>query len=89
MYASHLDVEGDWDLCNQDQGVAILVARPQLLLAMKLLAGRGRRDAEDIDRLLEECQITSVEAALEIFDHYYPQETVADPAMRQLRAKVA
>jgi len=67
----------------------VLVARPELLLAMTLCAGRGLRDAGDIDRLLEACGITSVAGAKRLFDRFYPAEDIAAPAMRQLHARLA
>jgi hypothetical protein len=86
MFASHYDSDSDWELHTEEQGVLVLVARPQLLLAMKLLAGRGRRDAADIDRLLDKCEIASVRAATKVFDRYYPREVMARPALLQLQA---
>ncbi|MHB1599736.1 MAG: DUF6036 family nucleotidyltransferase [Acidimicrobiales bacterium] len=82
MYVSHHDTHDDWELRIDEGGVAVLVARPEILLAIKLDAGRGRRDADDIDRLLDACGITSVIAALELFDRYYPAEDMAAPAVR-------
>lgn len=87
MFVSHYDTDTDWEVYTEEEGVVILVARPQLLLAMKLLAGRGRRDADDIDRLLDACGIKSVQAAKEIFDRYYPTESIALAAVRQLQAR--
>ncbi len=87
MYMSNYDNEGDWQLRADEEGVAVLVARPHLLLAMKLLAGRGRRDADDIDRLLDECGISTLSAAEELFDRYYPTEVIAASAQRQLEAR--
>jgi len=88
MYISHYDSEADWEVRTDEEGVVVLVARAQLLLAMKLYAGRGRRDAEDIDRLLDECEIASVAAAKKLFDRYYPTEVIARPAMRQLQTRL-
>jgi len=73
MYLSNRMSEEDWDLQLEEGGVTVFVARPQLLLAMKLKAGRGARDAEDIDRLLDACVIVSLESAQEIFDHLLPR----------------
>ncbi len=86
MYMTHLDTDDDWELWVEEQGVIVLVARPMLLLAMKLLAGRGRRDGEDIDRLLDACEVTTLRKAQEIFDRYFPTEVIAAPALAQLRA---
>ncbi len=87
MYASHYDTTDDWDIRIKGDGVVVRVARPELLLAMKLLAGRGRRDAGDIDRLLEACGITTLADAQETFSRYYPSEVIAHPALRQLQAR--
>lgn len=87
MFVSHYDSEADWDLHVEESGVVVLVARPQLLLAMKLHAGRGRRDEADIDRLIDSCGITSLEAAQELFDRYYPDEVIKPAAKRQLRER--
>jgi len=87
MYGSRYDDAGDWTLRTEEDGVVILVAQPELLLAMKLRAGRGRRDADDIDRLLDACGITSLADAVELFDRYYPQDDIAVPAMLQLEER--
>jgi hypothetical protein len=87
MYVSHYDDAGDWTVRTEEGGVVVLVARPKLLLAMKLRAGRGRRDADDIDRLLDACGIASLVDAVELFDGYYPQDEIAAPAFLQLEAR--
>jgi hypothetical protein len=87
MFVSHYDSDSDWELHTEEQGVLVLVARSQLLLAMKLLAGRGRRDSADIDRLLDKCEIATIQAATKLFDRYYPMEVIAKPAMLQLQAR--
>ena len=89
MFASHYETEKDWDLKIKRDGVIVMVAGVRLLLAMKLLAGRGRRDATDIDRLLDACRVTSVKQAQEIFDTYYPTESIAKMALRQIEERFA
>ncbi len=84
MYVSHHDDAGDWTRWTDEGGVVVLVARPKLLLAMKLRAGRGRRDTDDIDRLLDACGIASVDDAVALFDCYYPHDAIATPAILQL-----
>lgn len=85
MWASHFDTADDWSTYLTLGGVTVLVARPQLLLAMKLLAGRGRRDAVDIDLLLDLCQIESVDQAVDVFDRYYPNDSMAEKSAAQIR----
>jgi len=84
MYVSHYDTASDWDIRIGGEGVVVRVGRAELLLAMKLNAGRGRRDAGDIDRLLDACGVTSLAAAQGVFDRHYPAEVIAEPALRQL-----
>jgi hypothetical protein len=87
MWASHYDTEDDWEIRFTSGEVSVLVARAPLLLAMKLQAGRGRRDATDIDLLLEECEIESFDDAGALFDKYYPTESMAPRALRQLHER--
>ena len=76
MFASHFDQEKDWEPRFSQHKVEILIAQPPLLLAMKLLAGRGRRDCPDIDLLVQACGVATVDEAVEIFEHYYPTEAM-------------
>ena len=87
MYASHYDHLADWTVMWERGDAAVLVAPSDLLLAMKLLAGRGRRDGADIDALLDACGVTSTVEAEEIFDRYYPHEEMTDNARRRLDAR--
>ena len=82
MYDSNFHSDTDWQLLIEDQGVIVCIARPRLLLA-----GRGRRDQTDIDRLLEALGITSMEDAAAVFNHYYPTEVIRPNAMRQLESR--
>ena len=86
-FVSHHDTDGDWEALDDDGVVTVLVARPQLLLAMKLLAGRGTRDREDIERLLDACSVNSVTEAVAIFDQYYPTETMNHRAYALLETR--
>jgi hypothetical protein len=84
MWASNFDSEDDWNIHLSRGSVTVQVASTSLLLAMKLQAGRGRRDAEDIELLLAAIGVTSLKEASAIFDRYYPTETMAPKAMQQL-----
>ena len=86
-FASHHDTNDDWEVFDDGGGVTVLIARPQLLLAMKLLAGRGTRDREDIERLLDACSITRIVDAEAIFDQYYPVEVMNHRARALLVAR--
>ncbi|MGA7835550.1 MAG: DUF6036 family nucleotidyltransferase [Acidimicrobiales bacterium] len=87
MWVSHYDRDDDWEIRFTRGDVSICVAQPLLLLAMKLLAGRGQRDAMDIDLLLEKCRIGSFSDAVAVFDKYYPTEKMAPRTLRQLHVR--
>ena len=87
MWTSHYDRDDDWEIRFTRGDFSVRVAQPLLLLAMKLLAGRGQRDAMDIDLLLEECRIGSLSDAVAVFDKYYPTERIAPRALSQLHER--
>ena len=84
MWASHFDAVDDWELWLHQGEVSIFVAKPRLLLAMKMRAGRGMRDHGDIEQLLQVCEIKLIEEALEVFDRYFPTESIPPRVQRQL-----
>jgi len=65
-------------------GVTIVIAPPDVLLAMKLLAGRGRRDIPDLPALAAACGVTTVREVEEIFDRFYPHDEMKPSARRWL-----
>jgi hypothetical protein len=77
--------ELDWKVVIDRDDVTVRVAPPDVLLAMKLRAGRGFRDAGDIDILLAACGVTSKAGALEIFNRYLPNEDIAARALHLLQ----
>ncbi len=81
------NVSGDlsgWDRLLTVGGVTIVVAPPEVLLAMKLLAGRGRRDIPDLPPLVAACGVTTVREVEGIFDRYYPHDDMKPSARRWL-----
>ena len=64
--------------------VEIAVAPPDLLLAMKLRAARGRRDLDDIEDLLHVCGIATADDALHLFEEYFPDDVLPDRALEAL-----
>jgi hypothetical protein len=64
----------DWRPTLTIGSVAIFVAQPRILLAMKLRAGRGRRDLPDLGPLVRAARIRTVQEAEEVFDEYYPHD---------------
>lgn len=87
MYASHEDHTATWTTFDARADVSVEIAPADLLLAMKLLAGRGLRDGDDIDLLCDSCGIDSVAAAVAVFDRYYPEHEMSERARRQLIAR--
>jgi hypothetical protein len=87
LFTSHFDGPEDWVSFDVRDGVEVRVADAPLLLAMKLRAARGRRDAADIDLLLDACSITTADAANAVFEHYYPEELLPPRAQAQLTAR--
>ena len=88
MFQSHHDTDADWKTILAEGDVTVRVASAELLLAMKLLAGRGRRDGDDIQQLLIACDVTSVRSAEAIFDRFYPDEAITPSARRRLEASL-
>ena len=54
------------------EGIEVTTASPRYLLAMKLMAMRFGEDDEDIEILLRECDIHTVEKALYVLKRIYP-----------------
>jgi hypothetical protein len=52
--------------------LSVSAPSPQYLLATKLLASRVSRDEEDILKLYELCEFTTVEQGLDLVEAYYP-----------------
>ena len=60
--------EPAWVVIREVDSVVVEVGTPQLLLAMKLHAARGRRDFDDITVLIEACGVTTVQEAEALFE---------------------
>lgn len=86
-FMSHFDSADDREIFDEGGEVSVFIARPQLLLAMKLLTARGTRDRDDIERLLNVCHVISVASAEAIFDKYYPAESMNHRAAALLRER--
>lgn len=75
-----------WEPLYDDERVSIWVASPGSLLAMKLRAARPSRDADDIATLMAILEITTVDEAEAVFEHYFPGELPPDRAYALLEA---
>lgn len=78
--------EADWVEILREGEFSVAVGSARMLLAMKLYANRGRRDTEDIEFLLEACDVTSLEQAQEIFEEYHAQEVISASAALRVQA---
>lgn len=67
-------------------GVHIAAAPADLMLAMKLRASRGRRDVEDIAVLVRHTGVTTVGAATDLYESFYPEDPLPQRATRALEA---
>jgi len=74
----------DWIEVVREGSVTVSIGSPQMLLAMKLYANRGRRDADDIDYLLGVCGVTTVQDAQEIYERYHAQDVLTDAAVTRI-----
>jgi hypothetical protein len=64
----------DWRPTLEVGKVRVFVAQPKMVLAMKLRAGRGRRDLPDLEPLLAASGLLTIEDDQETFDNYYPHD---------------
>ena len=65
----------------------VWIAPPEMLFAMKLLAGRPNRDLDDLDVLADILSLTSEEEARAVFDRFYPHDDVARHANAWLKRR--
>jgi hypothetical protein len=66
-------------------GLAVRVASPRYLFAMKMLAARVERDADDIEALYRLSGFGSVEEALDHVQSLYPHQPVPPRAQYLLQ----
>lgn len=67
-------------------GLRVLVASPQYLLAMKLLALRlYSEDVRDIVRLARKLKRTTEDGLLQLLKHYYPEEKISTEKRVEIR----
>jgi hypothetical protein len=56
------------------KGIEVSTASPRYLLAMKLMAMRFGEDDEDIEILLDQCNMHRPQEALDLLEHMYPSK---------------
>ncbi|MBO9626370.1 MAG: hypothetical protein J7484_08355 [Microbacterium sp.] len=71
----------EWETIYDEDGILIQVAAEDALLAMKLRANRPGRDVDDIRHLLVLCGTTTLDDAEELYEDFYPGDTLTDRAV--------
>lgn len=74
-------LDDDWIPLIERGSVKVSVARPEVLLVMKLLAGRGRRDLPDLPSLIEACGLRTRAEIEHAFERWYPDDAMGPPAV--------
>ncbi len=72
--------------------VSVTAASHEVLLAMKIPASRGRIDREDVEFLLPAVGVTTKQAALELYNLYYPEDPLTartEPTIESALIRVA
>lgn len=75
----------DWTEVYRSGSVRVSIGSVRMLLAMKLRANRGVRDRDDIDFLLDECGVTCLDDAHEIFEEYHAQDVLSPGATARVQ----
>ena len=70
-----------------EPGLAVTIASPRYLLAMKLIASRVERDADDIAALLDICGIRTADDALALVEDLYGGRPI-EPRVQYLVAEL-
>lgn len=71
----------EWETVFDAEGIVIQVAAKEALLAMKLRANRPGRDTNDIRQLLALCEINTLAAAEDLYEDFYPGDSLTDRAV--------
>lgn len=61
-----------WQEYFNEGSITVQIATAEFLLALKLNADRGRRDRPDIEKLIQICELTTIQEIEEIFENYLP-----------------
>lgn len=75
----------EWVPILQADDIEVAIAPHDVLLVMKLRAGRPGRDTDDIARLMALNHIDSVDAASDLLAEFYPGDDLSDRAVAQVQ----
>jgi hypothetical protein len=73
-----------WSHVVKYGSLEVSYADARSMLAMKLRAARGRRDQLDIEVLLEMCGTSTSEAAIQLYEEYFPEDPLKPRAHKAL-----
>ena len=79
----------EWETVFDADGILIQVAAKEALLAMKLRANRPGRDTNDIRQLLALCEINTLADAEDLYEDFYPGDSLTDRAVGMLERILA
>lgn len=79
----------EWETIYDNHGITIQVASGEALLAMKLRANRPGRDTRDIRLLLGLCGTTTLAAAEDLYEEFYPGDSLSDRAIHMVTSILA
>src|SRR5580658_3306709 len=71
----------DWRPVRRVGTLEIFAADARAMLAVKIRASRGRRDEVDLEFLLNECGVDSVEDATSLYLEFFPDDPLPDRAL--------
>lgn len=86
VFASDYDDPHGWNVLLRRGEVVVRVAPAEVLVAMKLRAGRGARDFDDLDLLLAHLGWSGQEAQV-CFERFFPDDPLNLRSQRYLEAK--
>jgi len=79
----------DWRPLVNVGGIEIVTADERTMLAMKIRASRGARDARDIEFLLAKCGIDSEQGAVDLYEEYFPDDPMPERAPRMIQGALS
>jgi hypothetical protein len=78
MFIPDYGDSSEWTPIMTVGDVNVFVASAKMMLAMKLRAGRGRRDLSDLPPLIAATGVTSRANVQALYDEFYPHDPMAD-----------
>jgi hypothetical protein len=78
----------DWRPILKSRNVEIVAADERSMLAMKMRAGRGSQDRQDINFLVKRCGVTSAAEALHLYHEYFPEDPLPDRTLPLLEEAI-